>query len=911
MNIISEDGSIIIERPEICDFDITVNPDILVPPVSEDDHNLLSLEDDGLFVGLLGTGLVKSLAGVISYITGTSSQFIKADGSLDSSTYLTAEVDTLQTVSSRGATTTTSLTALSFIKSGGASTQFLKADGSIDSSTYLTSNQTITLTGDVSGTGTTAITTVIGAAKVTNAMLVNSGIIVNAGTGLTGGGAVSLGGTITLTNSAPDQTVVLTQGTGITITGTYPSFTIGLTNNSITIGSTSIALGGTSTVLAGLTSVTSTSFVGALTGNATTATALATGRTISITGDLAYTSPSFDGLGNVTAAGTLASIISAGGPTGSASVVPVITWDAKGRLTAVTTATIVAGSTAAALTMNNGGAGDVSGSTFNGSVAKTISYNTIGAPSTTGTGASGTWSIAITGNSGTTTALQTGRTINGTTFDGTVNITVTAAAGTLTGTTLNSTVVNSSLTSVGLLTTLSATLTSATTANILYYNSGTGLFTYGAAPASGTVTSVSVTTANGVSGSVANPTTTPAITLTLGAITPTSVVASAGITATDSFFCGASGGTPAISQTGSSGVAARYLYWFNTGGSLVFGVQNSVGNQGGLSGTTPYSIYFGSDAARSLHLCTNNAVKFTIASSGDITMTNNLTVTGLTSGSAGAFVVNGGSGLLVTRTAGQVLSDIGAAAALSGTTNYMSKFTSSTAIGNSQIFDNGTNVIVNGTSGPSRFNVIGTSHMDNTETYASGASYTLGLTNTATYTGSLPTSNASFSTIPCEFHPLINGATSVGSDNQFGSILATIIMKFTTTGTLTVASANAASAIHATTIDDGTINGIVTRSAGISINGIYLTAGASAVITRTDHYQLLVNDTNQFGGGGNITNKWGVYQAGASDKNFFAGEVTLGTGQVVSASVLNAVTNKIKLIVNGTTYYLLASTSGA
>ncbi len=37
----------------------------------------------------------------------------------------------------------------------------------------------------------------------------------------------------------------------------------------------------------------------------------------------------------------------------------------------------------------------------------------------------------------------------------------------------------------------------------------------------GTVTSVSVATANGISGSVATATTTPAITLTLGAITPT------------------------------------------------------------------------------------------------------------------------------------------------------------------------------------------------------------------------------------------------------------------------------------------------------------------------------------------------------------------------------------------------------
>jgi hypothetical protein len=38
----------------------------------------------------------------------------------------------------------------------------------------------------------------------------------------------------------------------------------------------------------------------------------------------------------------------------------------------------------------------------------------------------------------------------------------------------------------------------------------------------GTVTTVSVATANGVSGTVANPATTPAITLSLGAITPTS-----------------------------------------------------------------------------------------------------------------------------------------------------------------------------------------------------------------------------------------------------------------------------------------------------------------------------------------------------------------------------------------------------
>ena len=53
-----------------------------------------------------------------------------------------------------------------------------------------------------------------------------------------------------------------------------------LTNSSVTVGSTSISLGGTATTLAGLTSVTSTTFVGALTGNADTATKLTTARAI-------------------------------------------------------------------------------------------------------------------------------------------------------------------------------------------------------------------------------------------------------------------------------------------------------------------------------------------------------------------------------------------------------------------------------------------------------------------------------------------------------------------------------------------------------------------------------------------------------------------------------------------------------
>jgi hypothetical protein len=66
-----------------------------------------------------------------------------------------------------------------------------------------------------------------------------------AGTGITVGAAAE-GATPTITNSAPDQVVALTQGTNVTITGTYPNFTIASTDTNTTYtASTGITLTGT------------------------------------------------------------------------------------------------------------------------------------------------------------------------------------------------------------------------------------------------------------------------------------------------------------------------------------------------------------------------------------------------------------------------------------------------------------------------------------------------------------------------------------------------------------------------------------------------------------------------------------------------------------------------------------------
>lgn len=121
---------------------------------------------------------------------GTSSQFLKADGSVDSNSYLTSvsalsnivedttpqlggeldaqgnDITTVGNISATGNITsdadidaTGTITGTSIIKSGGTSSQFLKADGSVDSSTYLTSYTETDTLANVTGRGATTTTT--------------------------------------------------------------------------------------------------------------------------------------------------------------------------------------------------------------------------------------------------------------------------------------------------------------------------------------------------------------------------------------------------------------------------------------------------------------------------------------------------------------------------------------------------------------------------------------------------------------------------------------------------------------------------------------------------------------------------------------------------------------------------------
>jgi hypothetical protein len=67
----------------------------------------------------------------------------------------------------------------------------------------------------------------------------------------------------------------------------------------------------------------------------------------------------------------------------------------------------------------------------------------------------------------------------------------------------------------------------------------------------------------------------------------------------------------------------------------------------------------------------------------------------------------------------------------------------------------------------------------------------------------------------------------------------------------------------------------ITYYAGLVINGVKATAGSALRIT--NNYQLLINSSEQFSGSTTVTNRWGVYQVGANDVNYFASKVLIGT----------------------------------
>lgn len=246
-------------------------------------------------------------------------------------------------------------------------------------------NQVGVWTGDGTIEGDADLTFDTATNTLTTGLIVATTVTAN----LTGNVTGNVSGTAaTVTGAA--QTAITSLGTltaldvdNININGNTISSTAGTDLLITPLAGQQLVLDGTieidAGVVTGATSITSTVFVGALTGNASTATALANARTIG--------GVSFDGTANITVATATGGFTVSGGSlalgtnsiTMSGSIGVTGTRVTKGWFTDLEVTNAIVG--------------------------------------------------AVTGNAGTATALQNARTIGGVSFDGTANITVATATG--------------------------------------------------------------------------------------------------------------------------------------------------------------------------------------------------------------------------------------------------------------------------------------------------------------------------------------------------------------------------------------------------------------------------------------------------------------------------------------------------
>lgn len=288
-----------------------------------------------------------------------------------------------------------------------------------------------------------------------------------------------------------------------------------------------------------------------------------------------------------------------------------------------------------------------------------------------------------------------------------------------------------------------------------------------------------------------------------------------------------------------------------------------------------------------------------------------------------------------------------------GTTNYISKFTGATTLGNSQVFDDGTSVGINTNTPSVKFEVAGGSRVSGTiqsQTYTSG----LG-TSTTGLISSLVQSSQYSATSAQTILGVVgspNVTASSGFTQVFGGSFEPIADRTSTSATLVITGVRGTAYRNSSTTPSGTMSSTLTGVQGLTGHwtsqasgantlgaigvwgnvtsqkstitngyGIYsqiqLSTDASAVSPTVNNYYGVYTTgtlgrsdgttigtlTNYYdaylagatvNSGITVTKRWGVYQANVSHPNYFAAIVQIGsntsTGETLQVTGTQRVT---------------------
>ena len=166
----------------------------------------------------------------------------------------------------------------------------------------------------------------------------------------------------------------------------------------------------------------------------------------------------------------------------------------------------------------------------------------------------------------------------------------------------------------------------------------------------------------------------------------------------------------------------------------------------------------------------------------------------------------------------------------------------------------------------------------------SGNAFALLGQNFVTYGAGFSSSNLGliYSAIGGLNYQTFNGSATFANSNLTAANVSVNAIDFSSAGsTITMTQATApgirAMSGHQNGFQyQGTNSGTITHAAISQNLGFYRPPAATGTLTITNAYGFLLNPLDDYGSGFTFTNRWGIYQAGTADDNYFGSKVLIG-----------------------------------